>query len=71
MRPADSGAAAELTWRTARSCDAGTCVQVARKGDTVLIRDSKNVAGPVLTYSGAEWDTFVQGIRQGDFDDLL
>ena len=40
-------------------------------GSAVLIGDSKHPDGPVLTYSRAEWKTFVEGIRGGDFDDLL
>jgi len=37
----------------------------------ILIGDTKNPDGPVLSYSHAEWVAFVNGIRQGDFDDLL
>lgn len=36
----------------------------------ILIGDTKNPDGPVLSYTRAEWVTFVNGIRQGDFDDL-
>lgn len=61
----------ELPWRVARHCEAGTCVQVAQKGDVVLIGDSKDPDGPVLAYSRAEWRAFTEGIKQGDFDDFL
>jgi hypothetical protein len=61
----------ELSWRVARRCDGGTCVQIGKKGDLVLIGDSKDPDGPVLAYSRAEWRTFAEGIKQGDFDDLL
>ncbi len=37
----------------------------------VLIGDSKNPDGPVLSYSREEFRTFVQGVQQGDFDDLI
>ena len=59
-----------LSWRVARYCNSGACVRVAADGASVLIGDSKNPAGPVLSYSRAEWDTFIAGVRQGDFDDL-
>jgi hypothetical protein len=36
----------------------------------VVIRDSKNPDGAVLKYTPAEWAAFVQGVREGDFDDL-
>ncbi len=61
----------KLSWRVAQRCNAGDCVQVAVDGSAVLIGDSKDPGGPVLTYSRAEWKTFVEGIRGGDFDDLL
>jgi predicted secreted Zn-dependent protease len=61
----------QLSWRTALRCNGGECVQVAPKGDTIIIGDSKSPDGPFLAYSHAEWKTFVEGIRRGDFDDLL
>jgi len=60
----------ELSWRVARQCNGGACIRVASAGDTVVIGDSKNPHGPVLAYSRAEWSAFVEGIRQGDFDDI-
>jgi hypothetical protein len=36
----------------------------------IVIGDTKNPDGPVLSYSHDEWLTFVKGIRQGDFDDF-
>ena len=60
-----------LTWRTALSCNGGSCVQVAVAGQTVLVGDSKTPNGPILSYSPAEWREFVFGVKSGDFDDLL
>jgi hypothetical protein len=40
-------------------------------GDGIIIGDSKSPEGPFLAYTHSEWVTFVEGIRQGDFDDLL
>ncbi len=37
----------------------------------IVIGDSKNPDGPMLSYSRSEWVAFVEGIRQGDFDDLI
>ena len=44
--------------------------RVAPNGDVVIIEDSKNPDVPVLAYDSTEWETFFEGIRQGDFDDL-
>jgi predicted secreted Zn-dependent protease len=60
----------DFSWRVARKCNAGNCVRVAASGDMIVIGDSKSPEGPVLTYSHSEWNTFVEGVRQGDFDDL-
>lgn len=60
----------ELNWRVALTCSGGECIRVASQGDEIVIGDSKNPNGPVLTYSRTEWHAFVGGIRQGIFEDL-
>jgi Domain of unknown function (DUF397) len=60
----------ELSWRVARRCNGGACIRVAATGDGVVIGNSQP-DGPVISYSRAEWTAFVEGIRQGDFDDLF
>jgi hypothetical protein len=58
-------------WRKARASGGTNCVEVAvAPGGIVVIRDSKNPDGAVLKYTPAEWAAFVQGVREGDFDDL-
>ena len=32
------------------------------------MRDSKDPAGPVLTFTRAEWRAFLGGMRGGEFD---
>ena len=60
---------ATLTWRkSTRSGAAGHCVEVANARQTVLVRDSKDVAGPVLTFGTPAWSGFIAGIRAGEFD---
>ena len=47
----------------------GNCVEVARlSGDVTMVRDSKDVKGPVLGFTQGEWDAFVGGVRNGEFD---
>jgi hypothetical protein len=47
----------------------GNCVEVAGLADDiVMVRDSKNVKGAVLGFTPAEWDAFVGGVRNGEFD---
>jgi uncharacterized protein DUF397 len=47
----------------------GNCVEVAGlSGDVISVRDSKNRRGPVLRFTQGEWDAFVGGVRNGEFD---
>jgi len=49
----------------------GTCVEVAGYGGLVLMRDSKDPFGPVLVFTPQEWVSFVKGVKQGEFDDVV
>jgi predicted secreted Zn-dependent protease len=60
-----------LTWRTALSCNGGSCVKVAVSGQMVVVGDTKTLNGPILSYTRAEWREFVAGVKNGDFDDLI
>jgi len=61
----------DLAWRVASRCNGGACVCVASDGDTIIVGDTKNPDGPVLGYTREEWKVFVEGIIQGDFDDII
>lgn len=62
----------QLNWRKASaSISTGACVELAESGQTILVRDSKDPAGPLLTYRRAEIHAFLDGVRKGEFDDLL
>ncbi|MFC7732456.1 DUF397 domain-containing protein [Actinomadura keratinilytica] len=37
----------------------------------VVMRDAKNPDGPILYFTEAEWDAFIAGVKDGEFDDLL
>ena len=58
----------DLVWRKARSSvNNGACVEVASLGDGVAVRDSKNPDGSLLSYSAAEWHSFLAGVKKGLF----
>jgi hypothetical protein len=44
------------------------CVEVAFVGDAIAVRDSKDPTGPVLVFTPGEWDAFVAGAKDGEFD---
>ncbi len=67
MNPAQS----DLTWRKAKksSTDGSGCVEVAvLPGGGRAVRDSKNPAGPMLSFTPGEWDAFLHGAKKGEFD---
>jgi len=46
----------------------GGCVEIAASPGQVLVRDSKDREGPVLSFSPDEWAAFTAGVRGGEFD---
>lgn len=62
---------AEMEWiKASASNPSGNCVQLRKDGDWVLVRDSKDPAGPVLRFRWAELDALFQGAALGEFDHL-
>lgn len=58
-------------WRKSTFSDqVGNCVEVARPAGAAgtRIRDSKHPAGPVLSFTEAEWSAFRAGVAAGEFD---
>lgn len=44
------------------------CVEIAFVDGAIAVRDSTYPDGPVLIFTPAEWDAFVGGARDGEFD---
>lgn len=65
-------AALDLTraawFKSTRSSGNGNCVEVAILDRAVAVRDTKDRSGPVLQFTPADWDTFVAGAKNGEFD---
>jgi Domain of unknown function (DUF397) len=57
-----------VAWRKSTKCESNSCVEVGLLGSQVAVRDSKDVDGPVLLFTGAEWAAFVDGAQRGEFD---
>ena len=52
--------------RSGPHCD--NCVEVAFVDGAIAVRDSRNPDGPALIFTAAEWDAFVGGAKDGEFD---
>ncbi|BCJ32438.1 DUF397 domain-containing protein [Actinocatenispora sera] len=51
-------------FKSTRSANNGTCVEVAFVGDAVAARDSKNPTGPALVVTPAAWTAFLSTVRR-------
>lgn len=57
-----------VVWRKSTASSSGDCVEVAFSHEAVLVRHAQNGAGPVLSFTLAEWNAFLTGARNGEFD---
>ena len=59
-----------VAWRKSRySNPSGNCVEAAQlPAGAVAVRNSRYPDGPALVFTRAEWDAFLLGARDGDFD---
>ena len=44
------------------------CVQVAIKPEGIAVRDSKDSAKDTLFFNKTEWQAFIDGVKNGEFD---
>lgn len=62
---------ADTSWiKAARSGNEGSCVELRRQAGTIEVRDSKDPHGPVLRFTPAEFDAFLDGAKKAEFDHL-
>ena len=63
----------DARWRKSSiSNSQGTCVELARlNGGEFAVRNSRNPEGPALIYTRAEIAALIEGVKRGEFDDLL
>ncbi|EFC82297.1 DUF397 domain-containing protein [Parafrankia sp. EUN1f] len=68
--PASASASADRAWLRSSFCQgaADTCVDVQLGPGGVGVRDSKDLDGPVLRFTPEEWEAFLLGVRNGEFE---
>jgi len=59
-----------IVWRKSTASDPEECVEVAFVAQAILVRHSQDPSGPTLTFSKAEWNAFLTGVRKGEFDSI-
>jgi hypothetical protein len=59
-----------LNWHksTYSGSNGGNCVEVARDGESVLVRNTRDREGGTLAFTTGEWRAFLAGARDGEFD---
>ena len=60
----------KAAWRKSRySNPSGNCVEAAQlPAGAVAVRNCRYPDGPALIFTRAEWEAFLLGARDGDFD---
>ena len=61
-----------VTWtKSTLSFANGNCVEVSDlPGGGIGVRNSRDSGGPVLRFTPDEWQAFLGGVRNGEFDDF-
>jgi hypothetical protein len=58
----------EPVWRKSTYSAVNGCVEIAFLDGMVAVRDSKSQQGRALVFTPVEWQAFVDGVRDGQFD---
>jgi hypothetical protein len=60
--------AENLSWHKSTRSETKQCVEVAIQPDLVFVRDSEEPDGAWLRFTPAQWQCFLDGAVQGEFD---
>ena len=55
-------------WRKSTRSSTNGCVEVGMVDDQIAVRDSKDREGPVLIFTAHEWEAFLGGAQDGEFE---
>jgi len=62
---------ADPTFRKSTFSNDNGCIELADAGNgAILVRDSKDPAGPRLSFTRTEVDAWLRGAKAGEFDDF-
>ena len=54
-----------LNWRISSRSGGSNCVEIAFTSESVLLRDSKDPDGPILTLTRSEWTALIDDLTSG------
>jgi hypothetical protein len=57
-----------MSWKKSTRSGSNGCVEVNLALPEVGVRDSKDPAGPVISFAPGSWHAFVEQVRAGRFD---
>ena len=62
----------KVTWIKSRfSNPTGECVELAKlTNGEIAVRNSRHPGGPALIFTRAEMAAFIQGVEEGEFDEM-
>jgi hypothetical protein len=66
-----AGELAGIRWRISSRSKSGQCVEagpLAGGSGRIAVRHSHHPEGSVIVYTRAEWDAFLAGAKDGEFD---
>jgi hypothetical protein len=68
--PVELGAVAQskAIWRKSTFSGLNGCVEIAVLDGQIGVRDSKDRNGPILLFTHTEWNSFLNGVKDGQFD---
>jgi hypothetical protein len=53
-----------VKWRKSSRCEGGACIEVAVRGNAILLRSSTDPDGPILAFTPAAWQDLIVGLKQ-------
>jgi Domain of unknown function (DUF397) len=60
--------AQERAWLRSSHCASNSCVEIARIGDSIGVRDSKDVTQGQQSYDAQAWRDFTTSVKNGRYD---
>lgn len=61
----------DTEWRKSSHSPSDNCVELRVTNGMIEVRDSNNPGGPVIPFTRGDLLAFLQGAKDGEFDDMV